>query len=154
MASSTLGDRRPARQRVRRVDRGEARRCVWAYANGGCDGAPAGCAGALVAGATQPLGDPRVVGDLSSVEGSLAEMNRAIPIPGIDTLMGSIIGTTTSATVERAIAIPTWAGGGTRSARCSDTGMCNEREKTLGSIARDAFCAGIRSVGGGGVFGC
>lgn len=141
-----------------RMDAGtEARRCAWAYANGGCEQVPAGCAGVVggSGGAERRLSDSAVQGQVDEARGNVSQMEREMPLPGAATrIYEAILGSSTTASASEPVTMPDWVGGGTRQARCGYTVVCNEREQTLGGLIREAFCGSVRRIGVGGALGC
>ncbi len=130
-----------------------ARRCAWAYSNGGCDQVPGGCAG--VVGGQDAGGAPRASsGDIAEAQTQIDRITSGVAVPGLDSIRRAILGTATTATGRESVPIPDVARGGRRDATCRYTVVCNERERTLASIVRDAFCAKANSLGIGGVLGC
>lgn len=126
-----------------------ARRCAWAYANGGCDDVPEGCEG-VVGGADRQFDD----GDIDDVAGDDGQKIRdgvqqisdpiddsigEIPVAG--DIIHAIVGTATTATAGVPVKRPKVLGGQRQRLTTSYTVMCNEREKTLGSIVTGAFCS-------------
>jgi hypothetical protein len=137
-----------------RMDAGTlARRCAWAYANGGCDAVPAGCEG-VTRGSAPPTSPSPAQGDVDEARGQVAQLDDEMPMPAASSILDAILGTTTTTRADEQVPMPQWIGGGERPATCRYAVACNERERTLGSLVRDAFCGKVSSMGFGGVFGC
>ncbi len=132
--------------------RTEVRRCVWTFANGGCGNTPDGCGGVLSASAASAPSDARGRSDVAEADSAIDGMRRALPVPVLGDLLGSVVGTTATARAQRNVPIPSWAGSGTRDASCTGTTMCNERPRTVEDLLRGAFCSAVG--GAGGIFGC
>ena len=135
----------------------EARRCAWAYANGGCEDVPPGCAGIVggSGGAERRLSDSAVQGQVDDARQNVADMEREMPLPGAATrIYEAILGSSTTARGSEPVTMPDWVGGGTRDARCGYTVVCNEEERTLGGLIHEAFCGSVGRLGLGGALGC
>ncbi|MDQ3031891.1 MAG: hypothetical protein M3Y87_05690 [Myxococcota bacterium] len=132
----------------------EARRCAWAYSNGGCDQVPDGCAGVIrgTGGAESRGSSPAVEDHTGDVRDGVAELDREMPMSASRRIMEAILGSSTTARGSEPVQLPDWVGGGSREATCGYTVVCNEREHTLQSLVREAFCNKAGSFGA--VLGC
>ncbi|UJR82148.1 TadE/TadG family type IV pilus assembly protein [Sandaracinus amylolyticus] len=135
----------------------EARRCAWAYANGGCDQVPAGCEGVVGGaggGAESRTSRPEVNSGIADAREGVAQMDRDMPLSASRRIYEAILGSSTTARGSESVPMPDWVGGGSRDARCGYTVVCNEREQTLGGLIREAFCNKANDIGVGGALGC
>lgn len=135
----------------------EARRCAWAYANGGCEDVPAGCGG-IVGGsrsAAPSLSDAQTQQTVTQVQNNVGAMERRMPVPGVARrIYEMILGASTTATGSEPVTMPDWVGGGSREARCSYTVVCNEEDRDLVDVIHDAFCSAVGTGAPGRVLGC
>ncbi|UJR83813.1 TadE/TadG family type IV pilus assembly protein [Sandaracinus amylolyticus] len=126
-----------------------ARECAWAYANGGCETLPPECR-ETGGGAADDGGDPALADAVASVQ----EMQSSFPIPGLGSTGEAIFGRTVrlsaTATAQSTPLFPAPP----REMEASALGVCNERERTIETVARDVFCSAVSSIGLGGPLGC
>ena len=61
--------------------------------------------------------------------------------------VNAVLGTTTTTRSSRDVPLPGWVGGGTRRTSCGYAVLCNEKERTLGQVVREAFCDAVAGIG-------
>lgn len=119
----------------------QARRCAWAYANGGCDQVPEGCEG-VVGERTRQHADDDLDGiagdDADGIRDGVSDMTTE-GMGVADGLVSAIVGSHTDAIGGSAVSEPEVLGGDDRTVHSRYRVMCNERKKTLGGIVKRAF---------------
>jgi len=112
-----------------------ARACAWRYADAGCRPVE-GCEQVIVASA-----DTGIDNDIRQRVEAESFLDTMTEIPLLGPAVEGIFGSAAVADAGRTVERPTVLGGGAIEIRGSYYLMCNERERTLGGLLREAFCS-------------